>query len=67
MLLKLKGTENIPSEDDKPNPLKFIKKLKKDLLLDRYIECVQKKEINAKDERLFRFLGQNEAYQLLKE
>jgi hypothetical protein len=47
VLLKLKGTENIPSEDDKPNPLKFIKKLKKDLLLDRYIECVQKKEINA--------------------
>jgi hypothetical protein len=46
VLLKLKGTENVPSETDKPNPMLFKKKLKKDVLLDRYIECVQHKEIN---------------------
>jgi len=41
VLLKLKGAENIPSEDDKPSSLMFKKKLKKDLLLDRYIEYIQ--------------------------
>ena len=31
---------NIPSEDDKPNSLMYKKKLKKDFLLDRYIDCI---------------------------
>jgi hypothetical protein len=67
VLLKLKGTDNIPSEDEKPNPLLFKKKLNKKLLLDRYLDAVQQKEINVEDERLFRVLGQSEAYQILKE
>lgn len=62
MLLKLKGTENIPSEDEKPNPLLYKKKLNKKLLLDRYLDAVQQKEINVEDERLFRVLGQSETY-----
>jgi len=57
VLLKLKGTENIPSEDDKPNPMLFKKKLNKKLLLDRYLDAVKAKEINVEDERLFRVLG----------
>lgn len=67
ILLKLKGTENIPSENEKPNPLLFKKKLNKKLLLDRYLDAVQQKEINVEDERLFSVLGQNETYTLLKE
>ena len=67
VLLKLKGSENIPSENEKPNPLLFKKTLNKTLLLDRYLEAVQQKEINVEDERLFKVLGQSDTYQILKE
>ena len=58
VLLKLKSKEMISSADEKKrNPDEVKKKLKKGLLLERYVENLQKKTLNPEDKRLFKVLG----------
>jgi hypothetical protein len=65
-LLKLKSKEIVPSDDpDKPSKDKTVKKLNKKLLMETYIDFMQKKEITKEDSNLFKVLGLTETHDLL--
>lgn len=63
ILLKLKKQSQIESADDasKMDPAEYFKRTRKDLLLDRYCEQLQKKEFTKQDARLFEVIGANKA------
>lgn len=66
VLLKMKTFEYIDSsEDGKPDYELFKKKLKKNLLLDRYIDNLMKKDIGKQDQRLLTVLGFGDALKLV--
>lgn len=68
VLLKMKTFEYIDSsEDGKPDYELFKKKLKKNLLLDRYIDNLMKKNIGIQDQRLLTVLGFGDALKLVME
>lgn len=68
VLLKLKSTEYIPSSDDERKAMKGEKKHKrKDLILQRYIENLQKKTLGKQDIRLLEVLGFHEALEIITE
>ena len=67
MLLKLKAREFIDSDQEKPSTYEKKKKIDKDMLLDRYIEFIQQKNLTKQDERLLDVLGFKEAFKLLTE
>jgi hypothetical protein len=56
VLLKLKSKQTIPSAEE-DNGGEYKKKLQKNKLLERYVECLQKKEVTAQDARLFKVIG----------
>lgn len=45
VLLKLKATKFLDSDNEKPNSFEFRQKFNKDMLLDLYIEYIQKKNL----------------------
>ena len=69
-LLKLKSKEIVPSDDpetkknknQKPNA---VKKLNKKLLMETYIDFMQKKEMTKEDNNLFKVLGLMETHDLI--
>jgi hypothetical protein len=68
VLLNLKKSENVSSDSDssKDFPVEqYKKKVKSQVLLDRYTDFIRKKEITEEDARLFKVLGQTEAYTIL--
>jgi len=65
VLLKLKTSECIDSGDEKPSTMKTKKKVNKSLLLDRYIENLQRKTLGKQDIRLLEVLGFNKALKIL--
>lgn len=66
VLLKLKSTEFIPSSDDERKAIKGERKHKrKELILQRYVENLQKKQLEKKDIRLLEVLGFKEALKIL--
>ena len=64
VLLKLKDKE-IVSSADSDNPQELKKKTNKKILLENYVDFMQKKTLTAEDARLFKVLGQSEAFELL--
>lgn len=68
-LLKLKSTDLIPSSDDENNPPLDIarKKYKKDAILDRLIDQLQRKPLSKTDNRLLEVLGMKETLKLIVE
>ena len=67
VLLKLKSSEWIPSDGNEKPRDKFKKKLKKNLLLERYVENLQKKKLSKQDNRLLDVLGFQETLKILAE
>ena len=68
VLLKLKSTEFIPSDEDERKPNAGQKKTKrKDLILQRYVEELQKKTLGKMDFRLLEVLGFKETIRILTE
>ena len=68
VLLKLRSTEYIPSSDDERKPTIGEKKHKrKDLILQRYVENLQKKTLGKQDIRLLEVLGFDQALNILTE
>ena len=67
VLLKMKTFEYIDSsEDGKPDYELFKKKIKKNLILDRYIDnLMKKKNIGIQDQRLLSVLGFGDALKLV--
>ncbi len=68
VLLNLKKSENVSSDSDssKEFPVeRFRKKVKSKVVLDRYTDFIRKKDITEEDARLFKVLGQMEAYNIL--
>ena len=66
LLLKLKSTEYIPSSDDENQPIKGEKKHKrKELMLQRYVENLQKKNLSKQDVRLLEVLGFQDALKII--
>lgn len=58
VLLKLKDKEIVSSADsDAPPGNELRKKQNKKLLLENYVDFMQKKQLTAEDERLFKVLG----------
>lgn len=57
VLLKLKDKE-IVSSADSDNPPELKKKTNKKILLENYVDFMQKKTLTAEDARLFKVLGQ---------
>ena len=68
VLLKLKSTEFIPSSEDETKAKADVKKIKhKDLILERYVEEIQKKTLGKMDFRLLEVLGFKETIRILTE
>lgn len=68
VLLKLKSTEYIPSSEDERKPKDNQRKIKhKDLILQRYVEELQKKTIGKMDYRLLEVLGFQDSIRILTE
>jgi hypothetical protein len=65
VLLKLKAKEYLDADNGKPNTFEFKRKTNKDLLLDQYIEFVQRKNLTKQDERLMAVLGFKDSFKLL--
>ena len=66
VLLKLKSTEYVPSSEDSSKPTEDQRKVRhKDLILQRYVEELQKKTIGKSDYRLLEVLGFTETIQIL--
>ena len=66
LLLKLKSTEYIQSSDDENQPIKGEKKHKrKELMLQRYVENLQKKNLSKQDVRLLEVLGFQDALKII--
>ena len=64
----MKSTECIPSSDDERKPVKGERKHKrKDLILQRYIDNLQKKTLGKQDIRLLEVLGFEEVLKILNE
>ena len=56
-LLKLKAKEFIPSEDDHPPPSSHKKKFKTKLMMETYIDHIQRKTLGKQDVKLLEVLG----------
>lgn len=65
VLLKLKAKEYLDDENEKPNTWEFKRKINKDLLLDQYIEFIQRKNLTKQDERLMSVLGFKDSFKLI--
>ncbi len=55
------------SEDEKRDPERFYKKINKDLILDRYCENLQKKNITIQDIRLLKEIEAEKALKIYTE
>ena len=60
-LLKLKSKDHIDSAENKPLPQEFKRTLHQKLLLDRYIDNLQRKTLGKQDTRLLEQLGFQDA------
>ena len=65
MLLKLKAKEYLNADNEKPNTFEFKRKTNKDLLLEQYIEFIQRKNLTKQDERLMAVLGFKDSFKLI--
>lgn len=65
VLLKLKAKEYLDADNEKPNTYEFKRKTNKDLLLEQYIEFIQRKNLTKQDERLMAVLGFKDSFKLI--
>ena len=67
MLLKLKSTQYIPSSEDENKPIPGVERLKKrkNVILDRYIDFMQRKTLGKQDHKLLETLGFGQTLKLL--